>query len=161
MYGKSSKLVTLISTLEQQRQVGETYTTEWDTDILFLTFSELAGKFAIKFFSFAGILTVFFMFPVVSEYAEWIFSWEIESRLSHVFSFSWTQSNNYSAPFKSSLVIFRFILMTILNLDQAIFRQERQENAKLNLMFLTIPRNEPVYYKTDILKPGISEQLFT
>jgi hypothetical protein len=51
--------------------------------------------------------------------------------------------------------------MTILNLDQAIFRQERQENAKLNLMFLTIPRNEPVYYKTDILKPGISEQLFT
>jgi hypothetical protein len=51
--------------------------------------------------------------------------------------------------------------MTILNLDQAIFRQERQDNAKLNLVFLTIPRNEPVFYNADFLKPGISEQLFT
>jgi hypothetical protein len=77
--------------------------------------------------------------------------------LRHVFSFSWTQSNNFTALLKSSLLIFRFIL----NLDKVIFRQERQENAKLNLAFLVIPRNEPVFYNADTLKPGISEQLFT
>jgi hypothetical protein len=32
MYGKSSKLVRLIPTMEQQRQIGETYTTKWDTE---------------------------------------------------------------------------------------------------------------------------------
>jgi len=31
MYGKSSKLVRLKPTMEQQRQIGETYTTKWDT----------------------------------------------------------------------------------------------------------------------------------
>ena len=31
-YGKTSKLVRLIPTMEQQRQIGETYTTKWDTE---------------------------------------------------------------------------------------------------------------------------------
>jgi hypothetical protein len=31
MYGNSSKLVRLIPNMEQQRQIGEAYTTKWDT----------------------------------------------------------------------------------------------------------------------------------